>query len=154
MTTATHTTAGLWEVTTGMSKAIVHAQSPSEARRFAVAQWGETPEWAKGRLLSARLISGFPEIPGYELILGETVIKGDCLPEADSPLYRVINSEDDLDIYLLDVPSHATFTPPFRPHANSKGQWKCKVLDEGRDRANEAIGAIIDDDRRKGRDCE
>lgn len=165
MTAATHTTTGHWSVTNGDDlNATVFADSPSEAKRQAKYQntsetWSVSTKFLNRpeailRGAKVRLISGFPEIPGHELIFGETVIKGDCLPEADSPLYRVINSEDDLDIYLLDVPSHATFTPPFRPHANSKGQWKCKVLDESRNRASEAIGAVIGDDRRKGRGCE
>lgn len=151
---------GFWKVRSGPLECYCRASKPSEARLEAFRQWStllacfESPERISKGSFEIRLISGLPEIPGYELIFDQTVIKGDCLPEADSPLYRVINSEDDLDIYLLDVPSHATFTPPFRAHATSRGQWKCKVLDEGRDRASKAIEAIIDADRAKGYCCE
>lgn len=165
MTVATHTTTGHWFVTSGNNlTARVFAESPSEARRLARSP--ETSEaWSVStkfyddpdkvfKVAKVRLISGFPKIPGYELIFGETVLPGDLLPEATSPAYRVINSADNLDFYLLDVPSHAVFIPPFRAHATQRGQWKSPTLDECRSRASDAIGAMIDFDRSKGYSCE
>lgn len=146
---------GYWIVRFGDLRHDCRAESPSEARRLFSLRWPEVPRAStKPTRIETRLISGFPEIPGHELVFGETVLKGDCLPEADSPAYRVINCADDLEIYLLDVPSHAVFVPPFRAHTTQKGQWKSPTLDELRRRASKAIEAAIGDDRRKGRGCE
>lgn len=146
---------GYWMVRMGALQCDCRAVTPNEARREALRQWPEElVRWVKSREISVRLISGFPEIPGHELIFGETVLPGDLLPEATSPAYRVIFDADDLNFYLLDVPSHAVFIPPFRAHATQRGQWKSPTLDECRSRASDAIGAMIDFDRSKGYSCE
>ena len=155
----------LWSVTNGDDlAATVFADSPSEARRLAKYQYTSVTWSVSTKFLNRPeavlrgakicLISGFPEIPGEELVFGETVLKGDCLPEANSPAYRVINSADDLALFLLDVPSQAVFVPPFRPHANSSGRWESPTLAESRRSASTAMLEAIGDDRRKGRNCE
>jgi hypothetical protein len=164
MTVAT-TTKGHWLVASGDDlTARVYADSPSEARRLARSpdsseSWSVSTKFYDDpekvfKAAKVRLISGFPKIPGHELIFGETVFAGDLLPEATSPAYRVIFDADDLDFYLLDVPSHAVFIPPFRAHATQRGQWKSPTLDECRSRASDAIAALIDFDRSKGYSCE
>lgn len=146
---------GYWMVRSGALQCDCRAATPGEARREALQQWPPAlMGFSSPSETTVCLISGFPEIPGEELVFGETVLKGDCLPEADNPAYRVINSADDLTLFLLEVPSQAVFVPPFRPHANSSGRWESPTLAESRRRASEAILEAIGDDRRKGRDCE
>ena len=146
---------GHWMVRSGALQCDCRAATPGEARREALQQWPEAlMGFSNPTETAVRLISGFPEIPGEELVFGETVLKGDCLPEANSPAYRVINSADDLALFLLDVPSQAVFVPPFRPHANSSGRWESPTLAESRRSASTAMLEAIGDDRRKGRNCE
>lgn len=151
---------GFWRIKQGPLQWEGRAATPQDAKRLAAIAWAPLvacfadQKGLQSDPISVRLLSGFPEIPCHELVFGETVLKGDCLPEPDSPAWRVINREDDLAIYLLDVASDAVFTPPFRAHSQQHGLWKCPLLDEGRRRASEAITRAIDLDRAKGFSCE